>query len=273
MTHIKISAPGKVIISGEHSVVYGYPAIVAAVDRRLTVNEKYQVESKIPIGCGMGSSAAYAVAVSAIRCKIKKQKINKELINKEAYQMERAQHGNASGVDNTICTYGGFLWYRKEAEGLKLYSSIVSKRKLANLFLINTGKPVESTRQMVTQVAKSLTRNKSKYRGLLNDLGETTKAFLRHILGEEKSSLGELIKKNEQLLEKLGIVSETTKELINRIEKMGGFAKVTGAGGLIDKSGVLLVYTEKPNTLQNFGKKENLNLFRVKLGVEGVRID
>ncbi len=41
--HVEASAPGKMILFGEHSVVYGKPAVVLAIDRRAKV---YRREKK-----------------------------------------------------------------------------------------------------------------------------------------------------------------------------------------------------------------------------------
>lgn len=46
---IKISAPGKLMLLGEHAVVYGYPCIVTAVDKRLYLEAEVLKEKKIVI--------------------------------------------------------------------------------------------------------------------------------------------------------------------------------------------------------------------------------
>ena len=35
---VRVSAPGKCILFGEHAVVYGHPAVAVAIDQRLTVS-------------------------------------------------------------------------------------------------------------------------------------------------------------------------------------------------------------------------------------------
>ena len=273
---LRVSAPGKIILSGEHAVVYGHPALVVAVDRRLTVTlsgKKTEIESDIPIGCGMGSSAALAVAKSGLFLKRKSITWDLEEINKKAYELEKMQHGNPSGVDNTVSTYGGFLWYRKEAEGLKTFSSVPVKIKLPKFFLINTGKPVETTKEMVSVVARLVKKHPLKYKTIFTKIEVVTKFFLKCLLGEEKNDISTLIKENERLLEKLGVVSKSTIKTVKGIERIGGAAKISGAGGIKGNSGVLLAYHKGRDKLVGFAKDMNLDIFPVKLGEGGVRIE
>lgn len=265
----KVSVPGKVILSGEHAVVYGYPAIATAINLRLTASRSGKIESDIPIGAGMGSSAAFAVAISAFKV----GKLDLEEINKFAYKMEKGLHGNPSGVDNTVVTYGGFLWYRKEVEDFKTFKQIESKIKLPKLFLLNSGKPVESTKEMVTYVAGLHSKGKARIEDIFREIEIVTKGFLKFLLKETDTDFGELMRNNEKLLEKLGVVSEKTKKIIRIIEKEGGSAKISGAGGIKDGSGMIIVYHKDIEKIGLIAKKYGFDISPVKFGEEGLRIE
>ncbi len=268
----KVSAPGKVILSGEHAVVYGYPALVAAVDRRLTVNDKLEVKSEIPMGCGMGSSAAYAVAISAMNLKHSGKALDKGKIYESAYEIEKQFHGNPSGADPAISTYGGWLWYRKEAEAVKLFSRISVARKLPDLLLFNTGKPEETTKEMVVNVVgKAYRESQDKVTASLRGIEGVCKAWLRFLTGEEKADAGELIRENEKYLEEIGAVSESTKSWVRKIEKAGGSAKISGAGGVKGASGIILLYYPHMDQFERWSEQLGIDVFKVKLGEGGVR--
>ena len=306
---VKVSAPGKVILSGEHAVVYGYPAILAAVDKRISIELdkagkrvkpislpksgllKYalkrtigltginpgalriKIDSRLPIGSGMGSSAALSVALVGAFYKLTRLPWDLKKINEIGYEIEKKHHGNPSGGDNTISTYGGFLWYRKEAENFKIFFPVKPKRRLGRIFLVNTGKPIETTGEMVSLVAERYKKNPEGVKKLLEAIANTTKSLLRYILEEEKSSLVGIFKENERYLEQLGVVSQKARKIIRVFERIGAGAKITGAGGKKDGSGMILIRHPDEEKIIKFAEDRNLDILSVRLGEEGVRVE
>jgi len=301
---VTISVPGKIIITGEHAVVYGKPALAAAVDRRLTVELKTRsdgkkvipkgklaskttkmmhnylngqpliangytlsIDSDIPTGSGMGSSAAVAAGiVTAFLCSTSgNSQLDHRLINELAYKAEKFQHGNSSGLDPSTVTFGGFVWYRKEFEFLKSLFKFQFKaaQKLQHFYLINTGKPKESTKEMINRFKPDS----------LDEFEQVTKQITQAIHDEDENKLVIGIKENEKLLEQSGVVSASTKQLIQDIQKSGGVAKISGAGGYLDKSGMVLVYHKNTKELKEAIKKYNLKIAKANLGAEGVKIE
>jgi len=276
-----ISAPAKIIIHGEHSVVYNKPALLAALDKRLTASIKLNnknlsltAKSDIPIGVGLGSSAALSVVSAAVIDKTFNLNLSKEQINEIAYDLERQFHGSPSGADNTVSTYGGFLWFRKELEYLKLIKLIDPKelKLIPEFVFINTGKPVETTLQMVAQVRKLYNRRPKYTQKILNDQEIQTKKCLTALKTNKPALLKESIRLGQRNLEKLGVVSDKTKMLIRALEMLGASAKISGAGGKLKNSGLLIVYHKNPDIIYQFAKQQRLNCIKAKLGQPGLTI-
>lgn len=290
MKPIRYSSPGKVIISGEHAVVYGKPALVCAIDKKLSItftpakettyldeifplleryvidflqakklnfnkiNYTYSVESSIPIGRGLGSSAAYCACISAGLLELFTGKEwGKEEINMCAYQMEKYFHKNASGVDTSTSIMGGLIYYRKEFEFLKTISSLpikLPKKIIEHLVLIDTGKPDESSGEIIQKVGTLFNTKGSGIEAVMNEIEKTTKRLVVSIMKEDDSFFKENIEQNEVLLEKIKIVSPSTKKLLTQL-KTAGVGKVTGAGGYKNFSGYILFYCSDLSMLSN----------------------
>ena len=82
------------------------------------------VTSEFPLGSGLGSSAALSVALTAVLLTFSdlvNLDLNHqgwvmyadeelELLNKWAFEGEKIIHGRPSGIDNTVSTYGMFIY-------------------------------------------------------------------------------------------------------------------------------------------------------------------
>ncbi len=282
---IMVSVPGKVHLMGEHAVVYGKPALLAAVNKRLTVsvtagngnathyvadilrivqshfgvagNIQITIKSDIPVGYHLGSSAAVAVGTVAALSYFYKKIWNPQLFNQLAYEAEKIAHGNPSGADNTTVTMGGFIWYRKELEFLKSIWQLPLKTKLSKFYLVDTGKPAESTKDMVAYVAAH------RKQSLFDQNEEQTKRVAVALKTDDKNLLIDAIRKGGRTLEAMGVVSEKAKKIIRKIESSGGAAKILGGGGRKAGVGYLLCYSHKPPE----------GAMPIALGEEGVRLE
>ena len=303
---IIVSAPGKIHLLGEHTVVYGKPAILATVNLKVTAaiskgipNENplrkiiekivkkelclkqlppYQIEitSQLPVGVGLGSSAAYCAAYIAALLSFLKVKWDLALVNKLTYEAEKVFHGNPSGGDNSTVVHGGLVWFRKEHSDLKIIQPLpfsIPKKLAKNFVLINTGKPKETTKGMVELVRVKRQGGRAKFQRIFDSQEQLVKDLLPAIQNGDEKELMRIIKEGERNLEKIGVVSSFVKKIIRQIEKAGGTAKICGAGGKIHATGILLCYHPTPSVVNNTAKSFNLNYFKTALGVEGLRLE
>lgn len=140
---VTCSAPGKVILLGEHAVVYGKAAVAMAVDRRIRCTVKKKAEgvtevngfeinfkhhsyileaceligideplkidtsSELHSGAGLGSSAAITIATLGALHEFQGDKPDKETIAKEGFFVEGKVQGPASPIDTSTVTQGG----------------------------------------------------------------------------------------------------------------------------------------------------------------------
>lgn len=298
-----VSAPGKIIISGEHSVVYGQPALLSAINKRLYVqieennqgvrimadeptelaeyalektreflgerinHLKIKIKSEVPVNRGLGSSAALSVAMVGALFRWVGREWNKSLINQLALTIEKKQHQNPSGGDNSVSCFGGLMAFQQgKIRRLK------TKFDFQKFILIDSGQAIESTGEMVAGVGRKFQAPNSKTQKILDELGKITLRFIEEFKDPRHFDYSKcLISKNQRLLEKLGVVGKKAQRLVRLIEEQGGAAKICGAGGVKEGSGVLLCYHQNPKILLDFTQKEQIPYFKLKLGEEGLR--
>lgn len=151
----------------------------------------------LPIGAGLGSSAAFSVASSAA-CLQLRDKLdfiqkggneenhslpllpeNLHTINSWAFMAEVLIHGTPSGLDNTTSTYGGMIKFRK-LESSNEYETFTNIPKNLKILLTNTKVP-RSTKQLVSSVRDLYNTHVSILQSIFHSIEEITNRFV-HIL-------------------------------------------------------------------------------------------
>ena len=323
--NLTFSTGGKVIISGEHSVVYGKPAIAFCIDKHTKINilgynsspkshnfaklklldinkeinltkselidtlnnklsfdneqDKYKthiinifmnifsklelkslskekiinfinnnyfvasISSEIPIGYGLGSSAAYNVCIVNAICALinnligPKEIFLKEEILKLSNEGEKIFHnGTPSGIDVSCCSNGGILIFKNinDKNSLNISENNFFLKKIKFL-LINTNIK-RNGGEFIKIVSDFKKNNLNVFNEAINDIEKVTNEIIK-LLSKENSDENdcekffELIKQNQILLKKICVSNNEIDSIINLLEKNNFVGKISGAGG------------------------------------------
>uniref|UniRef100_A0A6Q2YBE6 Mevalonate kinase n=1 Tax=Esox lucius TaxID=8010 RepID=A0A6Q2YBE6_ESOLU len=205
------------------------------------------VWSELPTGAGLGSSSAYSVCLAAallsasgtIPSPLSDQEntarwgvAEMELINRFAFQGERIIHGNPSGVDNAVGTWGGILRYHSGK------ITPLSRVPMLRILLTNTKVP-RSTKVLVAGVKDKM----NKFPSIINPVLDSVDAIsctCEQTLSEMTSDsptpehydiLEELIDINQHHLNVMGVGHPALDNLCRVTLARGLHSKLTGAGG------------------------------------------
>lgn len=208
---------------------------------------KAVVTSELPLGSGLGSSAALCVALSAALLALSDYskldfshqgwqvfvESELELVNKWAFEGEKIIHGRPSGIDNTVSTYGNMIKFRSG-------ELTCIKTNMPLKMLITNTKVGRNTKALVAGVSERAMRHGSAMTSVFNAVDAISNEMAAIIqspvsddlaITEKEEKIGELMEMNQGLLQCMGVNHASIETVIRTTLKYKLSTKLTGAGG------------------------------------------
>ncbi len=266
------TAAGKVILLGEHAVVYGKHALAVPIPGAVTATVReaasltldvpdwgltrdiarggggveaavycildnlgigrgefaIRVRSALPRGMGLGSSAAFAVAIVRAFDKLLGLSLGDDRVNEIAFDCEKLAHGTPSGVDNTLATFARPMLYRKretiEVEPIELAG--------APPIVIACGHQPGVTHEQVAGVRARFEARPDAFGAIFDQVDALSVAGAEALAAGDYTALGQLMNICQGLLNALGVSTPELERMVDIARRAGAEgAKLTGAGG------------------------------------------
>lgn len=212
-------------------IYYAVTYLLDQSERELKGGWQLTYRSDIPVGCGLGASAAVIAATLCAGARAMQVQLEPDTLYQWTLEVERLQHGHPSGVDPFVTVHGGVIRFQHgEAEALP-----VPHRSFQ---LVDTGRPQSTTGECVAQVGAAFDAEDPIWNQFQRVTDEMETALRE---GDGKGTML-AIRANHRLLSRIGVVPQAVQSFIARIEQAGGAAKICGAGAIRgDHSGIVLV--------------------------------
>lgn len=272
----------KIILIGEHAVVYGKPAIalpfptlnvttiIEETGRPVLVQTAFytgplhkvpgrmkgivacmkeavrelgekltgfslKIHSNIPLGRGLGSSAAIAISIVRALFKYFDRDLTRETLMRLVQIAETYAHGNPSGIDMEAASSTNPIWFQKgkDTETVKLGATFY-------LIVADTGE-VGDTRAAVESIRQKYETAPVKTEASLHLLEKYTYKVRDALLNGDIPLVGSLLNLAQDELAKLGVSNQTIEHLVMEARKAGAYgAKLTGGG----RGGCIIALTD-----------------------------
>jgi len=206
----------------------------------------FVARSALPVGAGLGSSAAYSTCIATTLLLIHGHisvPSNGELelthhtteVNQWAFLAEKVLHGNPSGVDNAVSVHGGAIAFTRSVKGPKMVA--IQGFKSIRFLLTNTKIP-RDTKSLVAGVGLKKQKEPELVDGILQQIQRISDEAQTSLSADPplprtdlSTILDRLIEENHAHLITLGVSHERLERIREVVRKKGLKTKLTGAGG------------------------------------------
>jgi len=309
--NVVVSAPGKLMVSGEYAVLAGAPAVVAAVDRRAFARARgpaaaeasaearaafIQAERLLGVlgheptvdvsslrsqnaKLGLGSSAAAAAASAGLAFAEHGRDVSAPATRAEIFQAAWKGHQDispqGSGADVAAAVHGGYLQFRKHGDTIDL--DPVAWPDGLRARVVWTGQEAR-TSSFLQRVAALAAAQPERHRQIMGALTREAERFVAAVSARDLTSVIASTAAYGRVMGDLGeaagvpIITDTLRQVAQLAEQAGGAAKPSGAGG----GDVAIALFQDPHAEARFAalcREHNFTLLLIELGAPGVRAE
>lgn len=265
MKKTTVSVPGKLLLMGDHAVVYGRPCLVTAVSERMRVSieqssdkqlhfdvpenmdtrfvnraiEQARAHWRLPISditirtesqfsgnVGLGSSAAVTVGTIVALREYLGKKDNLKTLFTLSYRTILDVQGRGSGFDAAAALFGNTMYFVTAGK-------IIEPLAIKNMPLIVGFTGVKAdTVTLIREVEEKMKAQPERVNRIYDAIAKLVEDAKLKMLEGDWERVGKLMDFNQEYLRDLGVSSEKLEALIAAAKNAGAWgAKLSGAGG------------------------------------------